>query len=556
MNKHLVRLFAVSIAAVSSLLLSASLASAQAISSDGFPGSIPKATCGPNDHTESGLQGETSQQERFSGDSETAYNCNLQLVGEEPQDTYQGAYSQDGPAYYDVCAYYGTDSGAATNQGIKVIDASDPAHPQVAAHLTDTPAALNPHETVHTNANTRILVAGQNGGQNFAVYDISDCRHPVLKSSLTLPGSNGHMGNFAPDGKTFYLSQNPCCSGFGGPLYIIDTSDPANAKQLPTWNFTGNGRPHSLNVNPQGFAPGLAEGTRAYMNQGRSWPFADAQDGLVITDVSDYQFRRPNPQIRIISTLFYPDQGTGESVIPVKINGHPYIVSVDEAGAASASDGWPGACARGFGAFGYPQIIDVADETHPKIIAKLRMQVDDPANCAALLAETPPDVPGTAPGTNLPAISGTTNYSVEACVADNPDDTKMLACGAQNAGLRVFDVSDPTHPKEIAYWKSGAVRTRVLPASGSWRAGVDRTVDKIAHWPRWVVVNKGNGNDKAKQNGNGSGNGVGGGPGNSADIQLWTVSDGHGFQVLQFTKSFTAQHKDLFKNTVTTEQDR
>ena len=548
-KQELVRIFAVAAAAVPGLLLSAAIASAQTIAYDGFPGSIPKATCGPTDHTESGLQGETTEQERFGGDSEHAYNCNLQLVGEEAQDTYQGAYSQDGPAYYDVCAYYGTDSGAATNQGIKVIDVSDPAHPVVTAHLTDTPAALDPHETVHTNANTRILAAGQSGGQNFAVYDISDCRHPVLKSSLTLPGSNGHMGNFAPDGKTFYLSQNPCCSGFGGPLYVIDTSDPANAKELPTWNFTGNGRPHSLNVNPQGFAPGLGEGTRAYMNQGRSWPFADAQDGLVITDVSDYQLRLPNPQIRIVSTLFYPDQGTGESAIPIKINGHPYIVSVDEAGAASASDGWAGACARGFGAFGFPQIIDVADETHPKIIAKLRMEVDDPANCAALRAETPPDVPGTAPGTNLPSISGTTNYSVEACVADNPDDTKMLACGAQNAGLRVFDVSDPIHPKEIAYWKSGAVRTKMLPASGSWRAGVDRTVDKIAHWPRWVVVNNANGHAKGN-------NGVGGGPGNSADIQLWTVSDGHGFQVLRFSKSFTAQHKDLFANVVTTESDR
>jgi hypothetical protein len=553
-RKDLVRLFAVSTAAIPGLLLSAAIASAQDIAPDGFPGSIPKATCGPTDHTESGLQGETTKQERFSGDSETAYNCNLQLVGEEPQDTYQGAYSQDGPSYYDVCAYYGTDN-ASTGQGIKVIDVSDPQHPVVTAHLTDSPAALAPHETVHTNANTRILVAGQTGGQNFAVYDISDCRHPVLKSSITLPGSNGHMGNFAPDGKTFYLSQNPCCSGFGGPLYIIDTSDPANAKQLPTWNFTGNGRPHSLNVNPQGFG-GLAEGTRAYMNQGRSWPFADAQDGLVITDVSDYQLRLPNPQIRIISTLFYPDQGTGESMIPVKIKGNPYLVGVDEAGAASGAGGWPVACQRGVGAFGYPQLIDVADEKNPNIVAKLRLQVADPANCAALLVETPSDAPGTAPGTNLPAISGTTNYSVEACVADNPDDTKMLACGAQNAGLRVFDVSDPIHPKEIAYWKSGAVRTQVLPASGSWRAGVDRTVDKIAHWPRWVVVNKGNGNDKAKQNGNGEGNGVGGGPGNSADIQLWTVSDGHGFQALQFSKSFTAQHKDLFKNTVTTEQDR
>ncbi len=83
---------------------------------------------------------------------------------------------------------------------------------------------------------------------------------------------------------------------------------------------------------------------------------------------------------------------------------------------------------------------------------------------------------------------------------------------------------------------------------------MDRTVDKIAHWVRWVVVGKGNGNGNGK--GKGNGNGVGGGPGNSADIQLWTVSDGHGFQVLQFTKSFTAQHKDLFANTVTTEQSR
>jgi hypothetical protein len=506
-----------------------------------FPGPVARAVCGPGDHTESGLQGETTEQERFGGDSETAYNCNLELVGEEPQDTYQGGYSQDGPAYYDVCAYYGNDR-AATGQGIKVIDVSDPRHPVVSAQLTDTRAALVPHETVATNANTRLLVAGQSGGENFAVYDISDCRHPVLKSSLTLPGSNGHMGAFAPDGKTYYLSQNPCCSGFGGPIYIVDLTDPSNAKELPTWNFLGDGRPHSLDLNLPGFARGLGGGTRAYMGQGRSWPFADARDGLVITDVSDYQLRRPNPQIRIISTLFYPDQGTAESMIPVKIKGHPYIISVDEAGAAGGADGWAGACARGVSAFGYPQIIDVADELHPKIISKLRLQVSDPANCAALRAETPPDVPGTAPGTNLPAISGTTNYSGEACVADNPEDTKMLACGFQNAGLRVFDVSHPTHPKEIAYWKPGAVRTRVLPASGSWATGVDRTVDKIAHWARWVVVSKGNedGDDN----------------GNSTEVQLWTVSDGHGFQVLRFSKAFKAQHEELFENTVTTEQSR
>src|SRR5690349_14246711 len=178
-KQDLVRLLTVSIVAIPGLLLGAAVASAQGIASDGFPGSIPRANCAPGDHTESGLQGETSLQERMSGDSETAYNCNLELIGQEPQDTYQGAYSQDGPAYYDVCAYYGTDRGETTGQGIKVIDASDPRHPTVVRQLTDTAAALAPHETVATNAKTRLLVAGQTTGSQFAVYDVSDCRNPV-----------------------------------------------------------------------------------------------------------------------------------------------------------------------------------------------------------------------------------------------------------------------------------------------------------------------------------------------------------------------------------------
>ena len=550
MNKQeLVRLFGVASVALPSLLLSASIASAQAISSDGFPASVRKAICGPTDHTESGLQGETTQQERFGGDSETAYNCNLELVGQEPQDTYQGAYSQDGPAYYDVCAYYGTDRGATTGQGIKVIDVSDPEHPVVTANLTDSPAALAPHETVHTNANSRLLAMGQTTGPNFAVYDISNCRHPVLKGSINASSpSFHHMGEFAPDGRTFYASQNNMA--VGGFVYIFDLSDPANPKELPPWQYEGDGRPHSLDLNWEGFLPGVPEGTVMFVGQPGHFGGAatSGPDGLVIEDVSDYQLRRSNPQIRIISKLFWNYQGTTESMMPVHIKGHPYVITTDESGGAGAADGWAGACSRGFGAFGYPMIIDVADLKNPKIIAKLRLQVSDPANCAALHAETPPDTSSLGnpvPGTNLPAISGTTNYSEEACVPDNPKDTKMLACGFQHAGLRVFDVSDPTHAKEIAYWKPGAVRTKVLPAAGSWVAGVDRTVDKIAHWARWVVVDKGKENDD--RHGDDDGNG------NSTEVQLWTVSDGHGFQVLRFSNNFVARHKHLFENTVTSD---
>lgn len=206
-------------------------------------------------------------------------------------------------------------------------------------------------------------------------------------------------------------------------------------------------------------------------------------------------------------------------MIPVKIKGHPYLISTDE---STPAGGWAAACDRGASAFGYPRIIDVGDETNPKIIAELQLEVSDPANCSALLAETPPDPPGTAPGTNLPAISGTTNYSEETCVADDPDDARMLACSFQHAGLRIFDIRDLSHPKEIAYWKPPAVRTEVQPGSGSWNEGSDRTVDKIAGYARWRKHGR--------------------------ELHIWTVSDGNGFQVLRFTDHFKARHKNLFES--------
>src|SRR6188472_4093069 len=43
---------------------------------------VPRATCGPKDRGETGLQGQTTLAERMTGASERAYNCNLELVGQ------------------------------------------------------------------------------------------------------------------------------------------------------------------------------------------------------------------------------------------------------------------------------------------------------------------------------------------------------------------------------------------------------------------------------------------------------------------------------------------
>ena len=90
----------------------------------GSMGPVPKAECGAADRTEGGLQGQTTSLERASGDSRLGYNCNLELVG---QFRGEGAFSQDGPAYYGHCAYMATENDPRQQHpGVVVIDVSIP----------------------------------------------------------------------------------------------------------------------------------------------------------------------------------------------------------------------------------------------------------------------------------------------------------------------------------------------------------------------------------------------------------------------------------------------
>jgi hypothetical protein len=517
MLKHgFVRAFAIAASAMLVLLFGTSALSSQqtgagekrAVANATSARSVPKATCGRLDKTESGLQGRTTPDERSSGNSQGGHSCNLELVGRFQG---EGAFSQDGPAYFDRCAYFATENRSGQqHRGVVVVDVSDPAHPVPTTYLDDNPAALNPHETLKVNEARKLLAVAENNGPSFAVYDLSvDCRHPVLKSSVTVPGSHAHMGGWAPDGKTYYVGQNN--RGIGGTLPIIDVSDPSNAKLLLTWKFDGDGRPHDVNLN--------AAGTRLYAGQPGTFQNTGSSvgpDGLVILDVSDIQTRRRNPQIRIISKLFWDDQGQVEQMLPFSARGRQYVVSTDESGGAGGAGGLAAACMRGAAAFGYPQIIDVTDETIPKIVSKLMLEVNDPATCAALL-EDPPDIGG-----------GTPVYNAERCNVDRANNPTMLACGFQNAGLRVFDIRDLQHPKEIAYYKPPAVRKARLPGSGSWAQGVDRTYDKISGFARFQKV---------------AANGTRG-----RELQIWFVSDGNGFQVVRFTNAFAALNKDLFED--------
>src|SRR6185295_8211644 len=186
-------------------------------------------------------------------------------------------------------------------------------------------------------------------------------------------------------------------------------------------------------------------------------------------------------------------------------HGRSYLISTDESGGQGGVGGLQAACNRGASAYGYSNVIDITDETNPRIASKIMLEVHDPGNCSKFLGE-PPEVGG-----------GILDYSTERCAVDRETDPTMAACGSRGTGTRVYDIRDPLHPVEIAYWKGPAPRTAFLPGSGSWSPGVDRTVEKQAGLARFVKVPTADG---------------------KGQLNLWIVGDGGGFQVLRFSDEF------------------
>jgi len=187
------------------------------------------------------------------------------------------------------------------------------------------------------------------------------------------------------------------------------------------------------------------DGKRGYfvilgVGAGLTDPNVPPTNGLQIYDLTEIQKRKPNPQAKLISSLLWKDGSGAQHTINVKIGGKPYVIFVDEAGSGGFGSAaqQQAACAAGLTPFPMARIIDISDETKPKIISRLMTETHDPANCSKTL----PDLVG------LSIFTYGTHY----CSVDNRHNATTLACGMFNSGIRVFDIRDPERPKEIAYY--------------------------------------------------------------------------------------------------------
>jgi hypothetical protein len=408
-------------------------------------------------------------------------------------------------ATFDRCAYYSTwPNPGVKHLGVTILDTSDVHNPRAAAYL-DSPVTRDLGEALEVSLNAKLLIAGKFTSKPDApleMYDLSaGCQHPVLRSR-SLPGLYLHVGEFTQDGQTFYGAKgNPDDNNVVAGIFALDTHNPSAPRLIASW--TPPKREwvtHAVRVSP--------DGSRAYVALLRAPDDAEKSsrvNGMVILDISDIQARRPNPQFRLISTDFWDDTHYAQFALPVRVQGRQYVVFTDFMGAiGSRQPTQADVCASGKPPHGFARMIDVNDERHPKTVSKLMLEVRDPANCSKVMHDSV-------------SVFG---YGSSACDVDNPGNAKLLACGYWEAGLRVFDIRDPIHPRELAYYKPPARRKQARPGS-VLRPATGEPVDYTADQ---VTV------PKFRKNGQ----------------EIAFVSLDNGFQIVRFSDRFKAAYPEFF----------
>jgi hypothetical protein len=505
------------------------------------------ATCGRHDRPESGVQGFDPLQDRYAAGVPRAFNCNLDLIGQA-----RGDGAELGMAITDRCIFYS--QNVATNvpvalehPGIVVVDAVDPKDPKIVNHL-DITGAIDTAQSIAVSQKRKLLITGsvyreESGrmvlnkpGPTIDIFDVSDCTHPVLKFSGLIPSFYYHTGEFSADGNTFWAASGPYLPA--GSVSALDVSDPSHPKLFAQWHAEDSifNYFHGVSVSDDGKTVYVAGGNNVFRSDTAfSWKELNKEppQGVFLLDASEVQSRKPNAKIRGIGHLYWNDVTSPQYVYPMTIKGHKYLWFVDLMGSLSTFDvaipgrnlGSGAMPLRGFTdpdassapacrryptrpGWGYISIVDIDNPARPVRVSGIRLAVDDPKNCAS---EAP-----------QPRLRG---YMGMYCDVDNYQDGRMMACSLAESGVRVFDIRDVRHPREIAYYKPPAAGAAVRKASG-FQAYLDDS---------GTLQGSYHGADMTGSLFFANG-----------DKQIWFTSIDNGAQIVGFSKELMQREKNLF----------
>ncbi|HET6911426.1 MAG TPA: hypothetical protein VFH54_19025 [Mycobacteriales bacterium] len=433
-------------------------------------GNTPQAPCGPGSRPETSWQGRVPAKDYADGRAAKGYTCNTALVSHFGQSGgYRTARYVDAAghvcAFYDSTLLFGSDVVQNNfKAGVYVLDMSNPRKLVMTANL-DTPAMDTPHESLRLNTKRGLLVADAGSpATNLGFVDVysvaKDCRHPVWESTLPI-GPLGHESGFSPDGKTFWATATAT-----NGITAIDLSNPAVPRIV--WHSQDYGS-HGMALSPDGKVAYLAAPCCNYFTAISGYGNDSKTGGLVILDVSAVQNRtltNPAADLPVIAKLTWPEISIPQNVIPITIRHHPYLIEFDEF-SSNVLQYNPDS------AVGAARIIDIGNLHHPKVISRIRLAVHNPKERASDQQNDPG------------ATSGTQGYAAHYCAVPRQADPGIVACSMILSGLRVFDIRDPYHPREVAYFNmppSGGSHAMSAPAFDPARGDIWYTDGASGFW--------------------------------------------------------------------------
>jgi len=314
------------------------------------------------------------------------------------------------------------------------------------------------------------------GLRGVATYDVTRPDKPELlcEFSTGKTGSGTHH-NYYDGGRYAYLDagwsnefrMENAQRAFGNGLMIVDMSDPRDVKEVSRYHVPGQLFGEEEDYKKYWFAGDHAAWTSSHgapsvpvrVEDGGKYGYGGfGHFGMLTFDLSD--IRNPTP----VSQLMWDYESIGgipyHTVFPVVDGDGKFtniLIGVPETIEAD--------CREPFKAV---QVIDVKDPRNPEIIGLFRR----------------PRPPEDAPYNDFCLSRGRFGtHNSQAFIAPGASKPHIVATTHFNAGVRITDISDPTRPREVAWF---------LPPRGgemadydSWRRGDAETV--FIEWDRNLI---------------------------------------------------------------------
>ncbi|MGE0867108.1 MAG: LVIVD repeat-containing protein [Kofleriaceae bacterium] len=311
------------------------------------------------------------------------------------------------------------------NRGVAIVDVSDPAQPTVVGEIglpAEGLAGMSSRE-LRVIADLNLLIVMNMtcsaalhgcsiGGEpeNLKLFDITDRRAPVLVATYPITGTmirpRGPHEMFVWRDATrtlVYVTTPPSAPS----LEIVDVTTPSAPSLVAKWDISEAGAMrhgsedlfHSISVSD--------DGTRAYLSHQRG--------GLLVADTSQL------PAISLITPpeaalLWAPAQSLGpHSAVPVP--GRDVLIVTEEIYPMPFGSGCP---------WGHTRTVDISNPAAPSVLGEFKVAENDGSVCGA--------------------PNERTTYTAHNATVTH--DLALITWYA--AGLQVVDISDPTHPTQLA----------------------------------------------------------------------------------------------------------